>query len=199
VNQFYLIRHATNDLVAKAIAGWSPGVHLNAQGIREADELASRLAGCGLDRVYSSPLGRAQETALPLAKKFGKEVLTASAIGEIQFGDWTGKLLKELDADPHWQQWNLCRSHCRPPRGESLLEVQCRFVTFLQELCETHSEEKIALVSHGDPIRSILLYYLGLSLDLVHRLEISPASVSILKLADCSAQVVTLNSTANLS
>ncbi|MFO1501437.1 MAG: histidine phosphatase family protein [Verrucomicrobiota bacterium] len=195
MNQFFLIRHGTNDLVAKAIAGWSPGVHLNDQGRREAERLADRLAKSGIDRICSSPLERAQETALPLARAIGLEVETVKEIGEVQFGGWTGKTLDELEADPHWQQWNTCRTNCRPPGGETLLEVQCRFITFIQQLCESVPGEKIALVSHGDPIRTVILYYLGLSLDLVHRFEISPASVTIFNLGDCTAQFQTINAT----
>jgi broad specificity phosphatase PhoE len=49
------------------------------------------------------------------------------------------------------------------------------------------------LFSHGDPIRSALLYYLGMALDLVHRIEVNPASISIVNLTDTGPQVQALN------
>ncbi len=192
---FYLIRHATNDLVGKAIAGRAPGVHLNDEGRRQADRLASRLARAPIAQLYSSPLDRARETALPLAKVWGLELHIAPEICEIQFGDWTGQPIAELEKDPAWQQWNRFRSGSRVPNGETMLEIQARFVGFVQKLWAAFPNENVALVSHGDPIRSVLLYFLGLSLDSVHRLELSPASVSILSLSDSGPQVLLLNGT----
>ena len=69
---FYLIRHATNDyLKENKIAGWLPGVHLNAEGRKQSEQLAQRLAGKPIRAIYSSPLERARETAEPLAAALG--------------------------------------------------------------------------------------------------------------------------------
>jgi len=51
----------------------------------------------------------------------------------------------------------------------------------------------VALFSHGDPIKSVLAFYLGIPLDLFTRIEISPGSYSILRLEDWGPQVVALN------
>jgi probable phosphoglycerate mutase len=69
---FLLIRHAENDFVGSGrIAGRMPGVHLNVKGREQAEQLAARLAGAGIDRIFSSPLQRALETAAPLAARLG--------------------------------------------------------------------------------------------------------------------------------
>jgi probable phosphoglycerate mutase len=51
----------------------------------------------------------------------------------------------------------------------------------------------MAVVSHGDPLRTIIFYYLGLSLDLFNRIEMSTACYSILRLESWGAQIVALN------
>jgi probable phosphoglycerate mutase len=193
VTHFYLIRHAVNDLTGVAIAGWLPGVHLNAKGRQQAALLAEALAKVPIRHVFSSPLERARETASPLAQVLGLEVRIVEAIAEVRFGEWTGRRIDELESEPLFRQWNSFRTGTRPPGGESMLEVQSRFVGFLQRLCTEFPGESIALVSHGDAIRSVLLYYLGMPLDFVHRLEVSPASVSLLALGDSGAQLVSLN------
>ena len=193
VTYFYLIRHGTNDWLSHSIAGWRPEVHLNDEGRRQAEQLARRLAGAGIQRIYSSPLERARETAAPLGRAIGVEVQLVEDIGEVRFGDWTGKRLVELEQDPRWHRWNLCRSNNRAPNGETLLEVQSRVVGFLQRLCDECPGETVALFSHGDPIRAVLLYYLGVSLDFVNRLEISPASSSVVALDPSSAQILSVN------
>jgi broad specificity phosphatase PhoE len=199
VTTFYLIRHGANDLVGRAIAGWSPGVHLNAEGRRQASELASRLSSVPFGHLFSSPLDRAQETAQPLADRLGLEIQTAEAVGEIQFGDWTGKPFDKLAPDTRWQQWNVFRSLARAPSGESMIEVQARFTGFLASLSREWPGETVAIFSHGDPIRSALMFYLGMPLDFVHRLEISPASISIVTIGPGGPQVVCANVTEDLT
>ncbi|HWH67867.1 MAG TPA: histidine phosphatase family protein, partial [Candidatus Sulfotelmatobacter sp.] len=93
---FYLIRHGENDWVGKAIAGRSPGVHLNAAGRQQAEQLAKQLAAHPIQQLFSSPLERARETAEPLARRLGLEVQIAPALTEMDFGQWTGKTLAEL-------------------------------------------------------------------------------------------------------
>ena len=63
VTLLLLIRHGTNDWVHGRLAGWTPGVHLNEEGRRQAMALATRLAILPIDAVYSSPLERTVETA----------------------------------------------------------------------------------------------------------------------------------------
>jgi broad specificity phosphatase PhoE len=77
----YLIGHGAHDLLGRAMAGRIPGVHLNAEGKRQAERLAERLGEGSLRAIYSSPLERAQETAAPLAARLGLPVQTSEAGG----------------------------------------------------------------------------------------------------------------------
>jgi probable phosphomutase (TIGR03848 family) len=197
VTTFYLIRHGANDWLPHSIAGWLPGVHLNREGRRQAERLAVDLARIPIQAVYSSPLERAQETAAPIAQKLGLAVRTAEAIGEVRFGDWTGKSIAALEEDPRWRQWNRFRSGTRIPNGETMLEVQARMAAFIQSVCAEAVQSTVAVVSHGDPVRAVLLQYLGMPLDFVHRIEISPASVSVLRVDPDGAQVCCCNCSAN--
>ena len=190
---FYLIRHGTNDLVGHTLAGWMAGVHLNMEGQNQARVLAERLAQVHFSRIISSPLERAMETALPLAKAQGVQIQSDAMFGEVQFGDWTGRTVKELSSDPAWIQWNKFRSAARIPNGESMLEVQTRAVNGIIKLHREFPDETIGIVSHGDVIRAMLLHVLGMPLDFIHRIEIIPASWSILNLYDDSAQVFSIN------
>ena len=195
VSTFYLIRHGANDFVGHTLAGRLPNVHLNAEGKKQVRRLAERLAQVDFHRVISSPLERARETAFPLAEALGLQVDVDAAFVEVNFGDWTGKTVAELSSDPLWKNWNAYRTGARIPNGESMLEIQQRAVAALLDLHQKFPEQRIAIVSHGDVIRAILLHFLGMSLDLVHRLEISPASFSVVALHDNFAQVLAVNST----
>jgi probable phosphoglycerate mutase len=193
---FYLIRHATNDYVGKAIAGWTPGVSLNTEGRDQAERLAWKLLGRGITRIYSSPLERALETAAPIAKALGLKVDVRDALGEVRFGEWTGKRIDEVERDPRWKLFNQYRSGTRAPGGELMLESQARIVGELESLRARHGDETVAVVSHSDIIRAALIYYAGIPVDLYQRLEISPASFSVLALNDCGPRILSLNEAA---
>ncbi len=90
-----------------------------------------------------------------MATRLGLEI----QIGEVRFGDSTGLTMEEVEADPHWRQWNLFRSGTRIPNGDLRPESQTRFVAFLHRVHGEFPKQSIALFSHVDPIRSALLYY----------------------------------------
>lgn len=195
---FLLIRHALNDTVGSRLAGWQAGVHLNAEGGRQAEGLASRLAGAPLAAVYSSPLERAVETAEPLARARGVEVRVADEFGEMRCGGWTGRTFGELDADPLWRRFNAFRSGTRPPGGETMLEVQARMLAGLERLGAAHADEAVAVVSHADPIKAVIAHFAGMPLDFFLRLEISPASVSVVGLGPYAPRILLVNDTGGL-
>jgi probable phosphomutase (TIGR03848 family) len=197
VTTFLLIRHALCDAVGRSIAGRQPGIHLNQAGKRQADELAVRLRTTRLAAVYSSPLERALETASPLSSSQKLEVHTAPGFNEVDFGDWTGKTLEELDQLPDWRQFNSFRSGTRIPGGENMADVLARVLQEIDRLCEKHPSPTgpVAIVSHGDVLRVLLAHALGTSLDLMQRLELSPASISILQVEQYGPRVLLLNRT----
>ena len=84
--------------------------------------------------------------------------------------------------------------------GHALLEglpglAKTRAVKTLEMLRRRHPEETIVVVSHADVVRSVLVFYAGMTLDFIHRFEIDPASVSILRLSDQGPCIRCVNST----
>jgi broad specificity phosphatase PhoE len=77
------------------------------------------------------------------------------------------------------------------PGGESMLEVQTRVMRKLYELRDKH--QFVAIVTHGDVIRAIVTLVLGMPLDLIHRIEIDPASLTLIELGTDFARVRLLN------
>lgn len=188
-----LIRHGMTDVAGKQLAGWSPGVHLNAEGREQVQRLSERLRLTPLTAVYSSPLERTAETARTLAEPHSLPVQVRERVGEVRYGEWTGKWASEVENDPRWRQWNEHRGESRCPGGESMLEIQARVVDELLEIASHHRDQTVAVVSHGDPIRAAMAYFLGMPLDLVLRLEIDPASTSELRIEPWGVQVRGLN------
>jgi probable phosphoglycerate mutase len=194
---FLLIRHALCDPVGRSIAGRQHGIHLNETGVQQANALADRLATVAITGLYSSPLERALETARPIGLQKRLRVETAEGWNEINFGEWTGRGLADLESVPEWKRFNIFRSSSTIPGGENSAEVLGRVLRELDRLRALHPQRSdcVAVVSHGDVLRSLLAHSLGVPLDLIHRLEISPASVSILDITEAGARLLLLNST----
>ena len=194
---FLLVRHALCDPVGRSIAGRQPGIHLNDAGRRQAERLAAWLEPIALDGIYSSPLERALETARPIGVARGLKVEATEAWNEINFGDWTGQALADLDPIPEWQRFNTLRSSSAIPGGENMAEVLGRVLRELDRLKALHPAPTacVAVVSHGDVLRTLVAYALGVPLDLLQRLEISPASVSVLQVSDQEPRLLLLNGT----
>src|SRR5256885_1002765 len=191
---FYLIRHASNDyLTDKKIAGWLPAVHLNEKGRKEAERIASKLAAEPIRAIYSSPLERATQTAEPLARKLDLKVQLTEGLGEIKFGDWTDQSFKQLDQDPRWARWNSFRSGTQAPKGDLMIEAQSRIVREMLLLRDKHPNEAIALVSHGDIIKAAIAYFAGIPLDLFLRIDIAPASLSIIAVDEDGPRILRVN------
>lgn len=190
-----LLRHAETDAVGKSIAGLSRGWHLNQRGKSQAQELAKSLSELPIRAIYTSPLERAVETAEPIAMHHKLELQRSNEIGELDPGSWTGEEFHELHHREDWRRFNTLRSLSKPPGGESMLEVQRRMVGKLEQIRQKHAEEFVAMVSHADPIRALLTYLLGIPLDLGLRMEISPASVSVVELTEWSVRVMCVNRT----
>ena len=198
VTTFLLIRHASTAVAGKVLTGRRSGIHLDNEGREQAEALVSRLAGCRIDAIYSSPLERTRETFAPLAAARNLPVETTDALIEIGFGDWTGMTVAELEPCEPWRQFNTFRSGTPIPGCELMLEVQVRAIREMNLLHKRHPDQIVALFSHADVIKAVLTHFAGIPLDLFHRLEISPASVSVVTLSDWGPRILKVNDTGTL-
>ena len=193
-----LIRHGANDWVHGRLAGWTPGVHLNEEGRRQAAALAARLALLPIDALYSSPLDRTVETAQAIAGPRGLPLRLVEGLGEVRYGEWQGAELKELYKHELWPGVQFYPSGTRFPGGETLGEAQVRMVATLDALRAQHPNGLIAVVSHADIIKLAVAYYIGMHIDLFQRLEISPCSATALLFTRMGPRLLAYNDTGSL-
>ena len=193
-----LIRHALTDSVGKRLSGRLPGVPLNAIGREQAQKLAARLTHLPLSAIYSSPLERAVETAEPVAQSHQLQPIISEDFLELNFGDWTNATFEELQGQTQFQHFNTFRSNTRIPGGEMMLEAQTRIIAGIEKLYQQHSQQTIAIVSHSDLIKAALAYYAGIHLDMFQRIEISPASVSVIQIFAETAKILVINDTGEI-
>jgi broad specificity phosphatase PhoE len=198
-----LIRHGSTDLLGRVLYGRMAGVHLNAEGASQANALATALKmRYHLREVISSPMDRAIETARPIAEAQELEVAIDPSFNEIDFGAWMGKPFPELHELELWKRYYQFRATTRPPGGESMMDVQSRAWNGVAQIIERHQSPKdttVAIVTHGDVVRALLLLVLGMSIDHIHRIEAAPGSVSELLVRRSELRVRTMNETFSLN
>jgi broad specificity phosphatase PhoE len=190
---FLLIRHGETDAVGRSIMGWAPGWHLNENGRRQVERLATRLSKLSIQAVYTSPLERAVETAKAIADAHELEPQPDDDFGEFHAGEWQGVSLEELSRRDDWRRFNTIRSLTRAPGGEIAIETQARVVRKIHELAGRHDGGTVAVVSHGDPLRAGIAYFLGIPLDMLLRFEVHPASLSVVELGEWGSKVLCVN------
>lgn len=189
----HLVRHAAYGLLDRALGGRLPGHGLTEAGQAQATALADALAGRRIAAVLSGPLERARETAAPVAARHGLPVMVEPGLHELDFGAWTGLPLAALEGRADWAAWNAFRSTAAIPGGEGMLAAQARALAAVARLRAAHPEGEVVAVSHAEIVRGLLCHALGVPLDLFWRIEVSPASRSVLEWHDGGVRVLAMN------
>jgi len=151
--------------------GQTIDVPLNDAGRRQAEALRRRLAGVAFERVISSPLLRAQETARIAAGR--GEIHTDARLLEMDYGAWEGLTYEELDTRFAAERaaWVKAPDVLACPGGESGYDVAERVGAFLVDLLADHverhgaqaKEERCVLaVAHSSTNRILVCVALGL-------------------------------------
>jgi probable phosphomutase (TIGR03848 family) len=184
-----LVRHGRTTANATGIlAGRTPGVDLDDTGRDQADRTGDRLAAVPLAAVVSSPLQRCWETAQRILERQTGTPLSPvdPDLTECDYGQWQGRALSELATEDLWKTVQAHPSAVVFPGGESMAGMQARAVAAIRRhdaaIEAEHGPGAVwVAVSHGDVIKSILADAYGMHLDLFQRIDVGPASVSIVR------------------
>ena len=188
-----LVRHGrTTANASGTLAGRLPGVKLDQTGAGQAAATGERLAAVPLSALVTSPLERCRQTAREiLARQTGGAagsgaLVNEKGLSECDYGEWQGRALKDLAKEPLWKVVQTQPSAAVFPGGESMQGMQARAVAAVRRhdarVEDEHGPGAVwVAVSHGDVIKSVLADALGMHLDLFQRINVDPASVSIIR------------------
>ena len=143
--------------------------------------------------MESSPQRRTRETATVIAAACGTAPEIVEALDELDFGQWTGRLIADLEGDPLWTRWNSARSQAQVPGGERMTDAVSRAVAHLDALGRQPWSGAVVCVSHADIIRGVVAHYLGLSLDRMLMFDVDPGSITSLAVGDWGGRLLSLN------
>ncbi|MGZ4559175.1 MAG: histidine phosphatase family protein, partial [Mycobacteriaceae bacterium] len=130
--------------------------------------------------IVSSPLGRARQTADVASQVLKLPVRVHEGLTETDFGEWEGLTFREAaQRDPELHRRWLGDTSVAPPGGESFDAVHRRIARARDELIATYGGATVLVVSHVTPIKTLLRMALGSGPELLFRLHLDLASLSI--------------------
>ena len=190
---FFLVRHGVTSHTGHRLSGRMRGIHLNAEGMAQAEVAADRLAGVKFDAIYSSPIDRCRETARAIAERHGMDVRVEPGLIETEYGRWTNRSFKSLRNTKAFARIQRWPSSIRFPEGETLRDVQLRAVDAIERLRKKHPKGRVCCVAHSDSIKLVVTHYLGMHMDMLERFSIAPTSLTVLSVTDERPVLLALN------
>lgn len=191
--KLFLMRHGETDWNADGRFQGHTHVLLNGQGREQARRAAAFFKTVGPCRLYASRLARAVETAQYIEQACGVTHLTDERLNEISFGQWEGLSWRQVEEryPELYEDWKDLKSEFRPPGGQALEEISKNIRSFFTEMSE--SDETIIAISHGGPIRLLLLELLKLPVRAFRSIRIDPASVTCVERSSRAIAISTVN------
>jgi broad specificity phosphatase PhoE len=177
-----LVRHGVTDWNREGRFQGHRDPGLSVAGRHEAQLVAERMAADDAlrpARVISSSLGRALQTAAPIAAAAGLTIEPDPRLMEIGQGEWEGRTHAELEIEDaeRYLAWRRAAGIRQPPGGEPIEAATDRVRSLLAELEADAAASPTCLVSHGGTLR--ILAHVMFELDEVHSLEVDNASVGV--------------------
>lgn len=176
LKEIFLIRHGRQSSKLCNV-----DVSLDEKGRKQAELLARRLSGYGIEKLYASDLKRAKETADIIGRELVLPVEIIPEFREIDFGEMTGKEDTKKEYAAFWEERAEQTSDLAYPGGENGEDVVRRVLPRLRQICE-EPEVRVAIVAHGGVIRAVCACLLGTDLKNKLKFAIDLENTSITQL-----------------
>jgi probable phosphoglycerate mutase len=152
--EIWLMRHGETEWSLSGAHTGRTDIPLNENGIKQAQDLKSRLKGRKFALVLVSPLSRARETCR-LAGYCDVAEVTPDLL-EWDYGDYEGRSTVEVQKEtPNWSLW---RDGVR--NGESVEHVGSRVARIIERAAQVQGD--VAIFAHGHVLRILTAVWLGL-------------------------------------
>ena len=190
------LRHGqAENNVKRILAGRTGGVTLTKTGIEQAGRIAKYLKPLDISAIYSSPIERAKHTAEIVAENNSLDYQLDDRLIEIDMGRFTlmnyddmfakygNVFLKFYENDP------VIAEH----KVETFPDVRKRILDMVDYVIKKHGNQNVVLVTHMDPIKSILSVVMDLKPKTLFELIIANASLTIIKEQDGKFSLSAIN------
>lgn len=196
----FFVRHGLTDWNIQRRFQGTLNIPLNDAGFAQARTAAARCKELRLERIYHSTLSRAAQTAQVISDASGAPLFPCTGFNEVSLGVFQGLNHDEVKAKypAEYEQYFADRINAAPPEGESLFAVQQRALKALAQIEQEAADcERIAIVSHGALLKTLLGAIAGIPLDQFACFDVSNGSISVIESKTGVRRMITLNSMAH--
>ncbi|MEV5748698.1 bifunctional RNase H/acid phosphatase [Actinoallomurus sp. NPDC052308] len=195
-----LLRHGETPYSGERRFAGTGDIPLTDTGLVQARAAGKALAGRGIEAIVTSPLKRTRQTAQEVAQALDVPVRVEDDLRETDFGDWEGYTFAEVrERWPAEMDAWLADPSVAPPYGESFAATQKRVQTARDKLLVRFRKQKILVVSHVTPIKTLVRLALDAPPSALYRMHLDVGSLSVVDwYADGPAVVRSLNDTHHL-
>ena len=194
---FLFLRHGqAKNNVERILAGRTKGFPLTELGIQQAEKIGDFLKPLNISKIYCSPIERAEQTARIVANKVDLNCAVDERLTEIDMGTFTGMHYDEM-FEKHGNVFlKFYQGHPVVENNgiETFSSVKKRILDMVDHCSKKHNEETILLVTHMDPIKSIISTILQPRPESLYDMIIRNASLTILKNEQSIFSMVAINS-----
>ncbi len=166
--RFVIIRHGYSVTNKAGKFTGQMDVPLDELGLEQAEDTARYvLDNYKIDKICSSDLCRAIDTAKPIADAFGLPIDTYKELREISAGCWEGMFIEDIKREypEGFKKWATDVGNARCGDGESSAELTERCRKIFKKIARKNEGKTVAIATHGGVIRAIRCAWLGISLD----------------------------------
>ncbi len=164
---------------------------LTSEGKNQVEQLGVYFANFHINRIISSDLQRAQNTAAEIARHHKLNIEIDPLVREWNCGEWDGEQASQFLG--RLKATGLSVSALFPPGGETLSDVRKRAEKFSQSLLHNNFGKTVVVCSHGDFMRMMVSYLLDLSVDQAQVFHFDNASYSMVEFDGQMWKVFTMN------
>jgi len=164
MTRILLVRHGRTEWNKGKIFRGTADIPLDEQGRKEAACARNWLEAETFHAAYSSPLGRAVETAEIILGPHGIPVVKNDGLTDLNYGDWQGKTDDEVARlyPELYRQWKEAPHTVVFPNGEGLGDVRERCLKTAYEVVARHPEQTVLLAAHRVVNKVLIAALLGL-------------------------------------
>ena len=194
---FLFLRHGqAKNNVDRILAGRTKGFPLTEVGVQQAEKIGDFLKPFNISKIYCSPIERAEHTAKIVANTVGLRCNIDERLTEIDMGTFTGMHYDEMFKKYGNVFLKFYQGHPIVEENgiETFASVKKRVLDMVDHCSKKHNEETILLVTHMDPIKSIISTILQPKPESLYEMIIRNASLTILKNEQSSFSMVAINS-----
>lgn len=200
MKKLYLVRHGESEWnKLKKIQG-QIDIPLTEKGIEQAKLIGKRLINEGIEKIYTSDLKRAYDTASIIGKMLNIDVIPLKELREINFGIWEGLTTDIIKSkfSKERELWLKNPEMLKVEGAESILDLQLRAMNEINKIISNNNIDNVLIVSHSATLKTIILGLLNMDISHFKNMTLNNVSLSIIEFRQYNRVLTLLNDTSHL-